>query len=111
MTTGEFQRMALSLPEVEDRAHMGHPDFRVNGKIFATIFDPLKGIGMVKLTPEQQRVYIQADPKVFVPAQGAWGVGGSTLIQLKHANVETVQEALRAAWAGRFHVSKRKRKP
>lgn len=111
MTSGEFQRMVLSLPEVEERAHMGHPDFRVNGKIFATIFDPLKGIGMVKLTPEQQRVYIQADPKVFVPAQGAWGVGGSTLVHLKHASAETVQEALRMAWAGISSKKKPKPKP
>jgi hypothetical protein len=101
MTTGEFRQMALSLPEAEERAHMGHPDFRAGGKIFATLFDPAKGIAMVKLTPEQQRIYIQADPKVFVPAQGAWGARGSTLVHLKHARAETVQEALREAWAGK----------
>ena len=106
MTTSDFRRMALSLPEVEERAHMGHPDFRVKGKIFATLFDASKGIGMVKLTPEQQRVYIQADPKTFVPANGAWGVGGSTLVHLRHANEDTVQEALREAWAG---ISKRRK--
>jgi len=105
MTVDKFRRMALSLPDVEERAHMGHPDFRVKGKIFATISDPAKGIGMVKLTPEQQRIYIQADPKTFVPAQGAWGVGGSTLVHLKHANAETVQEALQEAWKG---ISSRK---
>jgi hypothetical protein len=93
--------MALSLPEVEERSHMGHPDFRVGGKIFATLPHPDKGVGMVKLTPEQQRVYIQAHPNVFAPAQGAWGLGGSTLVQLKDADPEVLLEAMRAAWLGR----------
>lgn len=101
MTIGQFRRMALSLPEVEERAHMGHPDFRVGGKIFATLPHPDKAVGMVKLTPEQQRVYIQAHPNVFTPAQGAWGLGGSTLVQLKDADPEVVLEAMRAAWLGR----------
>ncbi len=101
MTAGQFRRMALSLPEVEERAHMGHPDFRVGGKIFATLASPDKGQGMVKLTPEQQRVYVQAHPNVFVPAQGAWGLGGSTMVHLKDADPEVVSEAMRAAWLGR----------
>lgn len=93
--------MALSLPGAEERAHMEHPDFRVGGKIFATLAYPDKNTAMVKLTPEQQRIYVQAHPDVFVPAQGAWGRGGSTMVHLKSADPDAVREALQTAWQGR----------
>jgi hypothetical protein len=93
--------MALSLPEVEESRHMEHPDFRVGGKIFATLGYPDKRWGMVKLTPEQQRMFVQANPNVFVPANGAWGLQGATLIRLKAANADTVHQALTSAWLGR----------
>jgi hypothetical protein len=101
MTAHQFRRMALSLPEVEERGHMDDPDFRVGGKIFATLGYPDKKWGMVKLTPEQQRSFVPANPKVFVPAPGAWGIQGSTLICLKIADSGTVREAMKAAWMGR----------
>lgn len=101
MTVNQFRRMALSLPEVEERGHMDHPDFRVGGKIFATLGYPNKKWGMVKLTPDQQRIFVPANPQVFVPAAGAWGIQGSTLIRLKGANADTVREAMTAAWLGR----------
>ena len=90
--------MALSLADVEERSHMGHPDFRVGGKIFATLGAPDKSWGMVKLTPEQQRIYVVPDPNAFVPAQGAWGRAGCTLVRLSAADPETVREAMTAAW-------------
>jgi hypothetical protein len=93
--------MALSLSEVEERAHMDHPDFRVGGKIFATLGYPDKNWGMVKLTPEQQRTFVQANPNVFVSAPGAWGLQGATLVRLRAANADTVHEAMTAAWLGR----------
>ena len=101
MTAQQFRRMALSLPEVEERGHMDHPDFRVGGKIFATLGYPDKSWGMVKLTPEQQRVFMPENPNVFIPAPGAWGRQGSTLVRLKTANPDVVQEALTAAWRNR----------
>jgi hypothetical protein len=101
MTVNQFRRMALSLPEVEERGHMDHPDFRVGGKIFATLGYPDKSWGMVKLTPEQQRIFIQANPNVFKPANGAWGLQGSTLVHLKSADADDVHEAMKAAWLGR----------
>ena len=73
MTVNQFRRMALNLPEVEELGHMDHPDFRVGGKIFATLGYPDKKWGMVKLTPEQQRIFVPANPQVFVPAPGALG--------------------------------------
>jgi hypothetical protein len=93
--------MALNLPETDESAHMGHPDFRVGDKILATLAYPDKKTGMVKLTPERQRIYVQAHPNVFAPAQGAWGLAGSTMVHLKDADPEVVGEALRAAWLAR----------
>lgn len=80
---------------------MGHPDFRVKGKIFATLGYPDEGWGMVKLAPEQQRMFVQANPEVFVLAREAWGLRGRTLVRLRAANADTVREAMTAAWLGR----------
>jgi hypothetical protein len=101
MTAHQFRQMALTLPEVEECGHMNHPDFRVGGKVFATLGYPDKSWGMVKLPPEQQRIFVPANPGVFVPAPGAWGLQGSTLVRLKAAYTDTVREAMTAAWLGR----------
>ncbi len=98
MTENSFRRMALSLPEAIEMAHMKHPDFRVLGKIFATIPRPGKGLGMVKLTPEQQRSLVRAQPEVFEPCNGAWGRQGCTYVWLKSAKEGVVRRALAAAW-------------
>jgi hypothetical protein len=76
---------------------MGHPDFRVNGKIFATL-GPDESWGMVKLTPAEQLEFQSADPKAFRPASGAWGRRGSTIVTLRIAKVKIVQQAMLAAW-------------
>ena len=98
MTPKDFRHIALSFPETVEHAHMNHPDFRVSGKIFATLGYPDPAWGMVKLTPEQQHNLIKSEPAVFVPSKGAWGLRGSTLVNLKLAKKTTVQTALRAAW-------------
>jgi hypothetical protein len=98
MTKKEFRRMALSFPETEERAHMGHPDFRVCGKIFATLSPPDKGWGMVKLTPEQQEELVHDHPKTFDPCNGAWGRQGCTNVHLKLVKKATLHRALEAAW-------------
>ena len=77
---------------------MGHPDFRVGGKIFATLGYPDTGWGMVKLTPEEQRIYLALDANVFVPVKGAWGLGGCTNVRLRAASEAVVHEALESAW-------------
>ena len=97
MTADQFRRLALSLPETAESAHMNHPDFRVKGKIFATL-GPGEKWGMVKLTPEQQERLLQAEPEVFIPAAGAWGARGCTHVHLASAVNETVRSALYAAW-------------
>jgi hypothetical protein len=101
MTVAQFRRMALSFADTEERAHMGHPDFRVGGKIFATLGVPDKGHGAVSLNPEQQKIYVQRDPETFVPCQGAWGLAGATYVRLKSADAEIVGEAMTDAWRNR----------
>ncbi len=101
MTANRFRQIALSLPEVEERSHMKHPDFRVGGKVFATLGYPDKAWGMVKLNPEQQRIFVREHPEVFKPVNGAWGLQGATLVRLKSADADVVQEALRVAWIER----------
>jgi hypothetical protein len=92
-----FRGLALSLPEVFESAHMGHPDFRVRGKIFATM-GAKDGHGMVKLSPEEQGVFMRTEPEVFKPAAGAWGRKGCTLVVLAKASEPSVRQALIAAW-------------
>jgi hypothetical protein len=98
MTAKGFRRIALSLPETEERAHMDHPDFRVAGKIFATLGYPDKTSGMVKLSPEDQHNFSKDHPDVFTPAKGAWGRRGATSVCLKAARTEPLQNAIQAAW-------------
>lgn len=98
MTQDGFRRLALSLPEAVEVGHMGHPDFRVGGKIFATLGYPDQGWGMVKLTPEQQEALMDAEPRVFAPIKGAWGRGGATNVRLTAAKAARVRLALALAW-------------
>ncbi|MGA9980985.1 MAG: MmcQ/YjbR family DNA-binding protein [Candidatus Sulfotelmatobacter sp.] len=98
MTAADFRKLAIALPEAEERAHMDHPDFRVGGKIFATLGYPDKSCGMVKLSPEEQHCFSKAEPDVFVPVKGAWGRGGATSVHLKTAKKETLSNAIQAAW-------------
>ncbi len=97
MTGDEFRNLALGLPEAAESAHMGHPDFRVRGKIFATL-GPDEDWGMVKLTANQQASYLRTESDIFEPASGAWGRQGATIIRLGNAIEETVRQALNAAW-------------
>jgi len=98
MTAAGFRRIALSLPETAESSHMHHPDFRVGGKIFATLGYPDKAHGMVKLFPDQQEELLKAEPKVFRPAKGSWGKKGATLVVLKGARPASLREAIFAAW-------------
>ena len=98
MTANDFRKLALSLPEVVESAHMHHPDFRVGGKIFATLGYPDENWAVVKLTPDEQKRFIQSDPKAFYPVKGAWGRRGATSVHLPAAKIENVRKALDAAW-------------
>lgn len=98
MNAGAFRTLALELPGVIEASHQGHADFRVRGKIFATLGYPSEEWGMVRLAPEDQAKRVRQAPAVFVPAKGAWGEQGSTLVKLEEATVELTRPAIRAAW-------------
>lgn len=97
MTADEFRELALSFPEASENAHMGHPDFRVRGKIFATLW-PDDEWGMVKLTPDQQGTFVRSEPEVYQPVKGGWGRRGATRVSLPQATADSVHQALLAAW-------------
>jgi hypothetical protein len=101
VTAQEFRRMALSLPEATEDAHVGHPDLRVKNRIFATLAYPGPGWAMVKLTPEQQEWLVRAEPGSFSPVAGAWGRAGCTNVKLRSARKGMVQDALISAWRNR----------
>lgn len=96
MTDEDFRRIALGMKDAVEGAHMGHPDFRVNGKIFATLHHD-RLWGMVKLLPEQQATFVRQYPSTFVPESGAWGRQGCTAVRLKSVDEETLGEALTLA--------------
>jgi hypothetical protein len=98
MTPAAFRKFALSLPETEERQHMNHPDFRVAGKIFATLGHPDRTRGMVKLSPEDQHNFSKDHPEVFIPVKGTWGRRGATSVELQAASLEVGTRAIAAAW-------------
>jgi hypothetical protein len=98
MTPEEYRRIALAFPGTEENSHMDHPDFRVRGKIFATLW---KDNGVVILTREQQEQMMRSNPDVFAPAKGGWGRKGSTTVLLKTADQRSVREALSLAWSNK----------
>jgi hypothetical protein len=98
MTAAQFRRLALDLPHAVESAHMNHPDFRVGGKIFATLGYPDAACAMVKLTAEQQRAFMHAEPQTFRPVKGGWGRRGSTQVRLAAARTPALRSALESAW-------------
>ena|SRR2546426_6969318 len=114
MSAENFRHIALGMKDAIESEHMGHPDFRANGRIFATIHPDYQW-GMVKLTPEQQERFVRDNPKTFAPENGAWGRAGCTKVRLDSVNDDTLGEAMTLAWqntAGKRAAppSKRKRK-
>lgn len=97
MKQEQFRNLALELPQAEEGAHMNHPDFRVGGKIFATLW-PDQDWGMVKLTPEQQAEFIRLAPDIFQPIAGGWGRRGATRVDIGKARVAPLRRALMTAW-------------
>jgi hypothetical protein len=98
VTHAEFRKIALRLPQVTESSHMDHPDFRLAGRIFATLGYPDRRSGMVKLTAAQQVSAMAAYPRMFSRAAGAWGRRGSTIVTLPHATRAALRAAMRQAW-------------
>jgi hypothetical protein len=98
MNANDFRRIALSLEGAEESSHMGAPDFRVGGRIFATLASERQGYGNLMLTPELQAEFVAEAPDLFLPIAGGWGRNGATHIRLAAANEDVLAGALRAAW-------------
>jgi hypothetical protein len=115
MTVADFRRLALQLDGVEESAHMGSPDFRVGGRIFATLAHQDKGYGNLMLTPEAQAEFVTERPEIFLPVAGGWGRNGATHIILANASEDVLAGALHTAWKLRVEqnasVAHRKRAP
>lgn len=109
MSAARFRKIALSLPDALEGAHQGHTDFRVKKRIFATLGYPDKDWGMVKLTPEQQSMLVEAEPDIFRPVPGGWGKGGATNVRLTQADTTTLKSALTMAWRNIAEKSTSKR--
>jgi hypothetical protein len=107
MNAADFRRIALSMDGAEEGSHMGAPDFRVGGRIFATLASQKQGYGNLMLTPEQQAAFVEELPKVFVPIAGGWGKMGMTHIRLAAANEDVLSGALHAAWKLRIEKNER----
>jgi hypothetical protein len=98
MTANQFRKLALALPEAVESAHNGHPDFRVGGKVFASL-GPDEDWAMVKLSPAGQEACVREAPDAFEPFNGAWGRAGCTKVHLAEADRTMVRDALHEAWA------------
>jgi len=98
VTAADFRRIALSMPEAVEGSHFGNADFRVAGKIFATLALEKDGYGVLLLTPEQQAGMVEDEPKAFSPVPGGWGRKGSTRVRLANVVPDILEAALRMAW-------------
>jgi hypothetical protein len=98
VTAADFRRIALSLPEAVEGSHFDAADFRVGGKIFATLALQSEGYGVLLLTPEQQAGMVEDEPKIFSPVAGGWGSSGSTRVLLAKVPRDILEAALRTAW-------------
>jgi len=98
MTVKDFRRIALSFKGAEEGSHMGQADFRVGGRIFATLASAKQGYGNLKLTLEQQAAFVEELPALFLPIPGGWGRMGMTHIRLAAASEDVLTGALHAAW-------------
>ena len=110
MNANDFRRMALSLEGAKEGSHMGSPDFRVGGRIFATLASVEEGFGNLVLTPEQQSAFVEELPEVFIPIKGGWGKMGMTHVRLSAASEEVLAGAIRTAWKLRLDKNAATRK-
>jgi hypothetical protein len=94
----DFRRIALTMPEAVEGSHFGNADFRVNGRIFATLGLEKEGYGVLLLTPEQQSGMVEDEPDIFSPVPGGWGRKGSTRVRLAKVAPDILKAALRTAW-------------
>src|SRR5437016_14166598 len=110
MKPSDFRRVALSMKGAEEGSHMGAADFRVGGRIFATLASQDEGFGNLMLTPELQSDFVSDLPEVFLPIPGGWGRMGMTHIRLSKASEDVLAGALRTAWKLRVEKNTKAKK-
>jgi hypothetical protein len=110
MTAGDFRRLALSFEGAEESSHMGSPDFRVGGRIFATLAHQQQGYGNLMLDPEEQRNFVEDAPEVFLPVAGGWGRNGATHVILAAVSEDVLAGALETAWKLRVRKNLKSKK-
>ena len=108
-TPADFRRLALTFEGAEESSHMGNPDFRVGGHIFATLAHQSEGLGNLALTPEDQAAFCEEAPDVFRPIAGGWGRMGMTHVVLENASEDLLRGALEAAWRLRVEKNRKSR--
>jgi hypothetical protein len=111
MDVQDFRRIALSFVGAEESSHMGSPDFRVGGRIFATLASQDKGFGNLMLMPEQQAEFVAEAPEVFLPVPGGWGRSGATHVRLDAVGEDVLRGALETAWRNRSDKNKKAPRP
>jgi hypothetical protein len=109
MNAADFRRIALSLEGAEEGSHMGAADFRVGGRIFATLAAQAKGYGNLMLQPEQQAAFVAEEPEIFLPVPGGWGRNGATHVRLDKVSEDLLAGALRTAW--KLRIGKNEDRP
>jgi len=105
MTANQFRRLALAISGAVEASHMNHPDFRIGGRIFASLGYPDNNFGMVKLSAADQKSFMEKVPGVFALCAGAWGRNGATSVALPRARLGDVQAALKAAFTQVFQAT------
>src|SRR5579863_541474 len=111
MKAADFKRIALSMEGAQEGSHMGAVDFRVGGRIFATLASVKEGYGNLSLTPDVQAEFLAGRPDLFLPVHGGWGRMGATHIRLAVADEDSLRGALQAAWKLRVEKNKKSSKP
>jgi YjbR len=111
MTIKDFRRIALSFEGAEEGSHMGAVDFRVGGRIFCTLAHAKKGYGNLMLKPEQQAMFVEELPEIFLPVAGGWGRNGATHVVLANASEDVLEGAMRVAYQLRVEANAKVRAP
>ena len=111
MTAADFTRTALGFEGAEEGSHMGAVDFRVGGRIFATLASVKEGYGNLMLTPEVQAAFVAEEPDLYLPVAGGWGRMGATHIRLAKASRDALTGALHTAWKLRVDKNAVTRRP
>jgi hypothetical protein len=96
VTTDQARAIALSLPEAVEHDHHGRPSFRVDGRIFATLWTP-RALN-VMVGEDRILAAVEDDPQACSTV--FWGRTLSAVrVDLDAAGTELVTDLLAEAWS------------